>query len=149
MKNRKTVVPLALLLLVPIVAMAIAYTVFTIQSQVTVHEPLSVTGISITDTSSGNAGSCSQPTSSSITCSLSVYAGESGSIRFTINNAASVNIIPAVQATSNDSTNVPLTISPIPKNGVPAGGSLPVTVSFTVSQSTPLETVTITITVSR
>jgi phage-related baseplate assembly protein len=146
-RNKKLLlVATALSILIPV---AVAYVVLNLSAQVTVQEPLSVGGVSIVDSSSNSLGSCSSSSPGSFTCSISVYAGESGAIYFTISNAASVAIVPTVQATSSDPTNVPVSVSSIPHNGIPAGGSLGVTVSFTVSQSTPPESVTISVTVSR
>ncbi|MDG6949673.1 MAG: hypothetical protein JRM77_07495 [Nitrososphaerota archaeon] len=127
-----------------IVSGAVAYTVLSGSASAKVQEPLSVSGVAAMDTSSNTPGTCSQDT-----CSLTMYAGESGQVTFTLSNAASVTIIPSVTATSSDSTNIPVTVSGIPNKGIAAQSSIKVTISFTASQSTPPETVTITWSVSR
>ena len=127
-----------------IVSGAVAYTVLSGSASAKVQEPLSVSGVAAMDTSSNTPGTCSQDT-----CSLTMYAGESGRVTFTLSNAASVTIVPTVTATSSDPANVPVTVSGIPNKGIAAQPSVTVTISFTASQSTPPETVTITWSVSR
>ncbi|MDG6976066.1 MAG: hypothetical protein JRN27_08260 [Nitrososphaerota archaeon] len=139
---------LAFLPLVLIVGGAAAYTVLSGSTSAKVQEPLSVSNVAAVDTSSNTPGTCSQDT-----CSLTMYAGESGQVTFTLSNAASVTIVPTVTATSSDPTNVPVTVAfnkgPGPGQGITAQSSVTVTISFTASQSTPPETVTITWSVSR
>ena len=139
---------LAFLPLVLIVGGAAAYTVLSGSTSAKVQEPLSVSNVAAVDTSSNTPGTCSQDT-----CSLTMYAGESGQVTFTLSNAASVTIVPTVTATSSDPANVPVTVSGIPNKspgqGIAAQSSVTVTISFTASQSTPPETVTITWSVSR
>ena len=141
---RRAMLAVFLLSLV-LVGSAAAYTVLTGSTTARVNEPLSVSGVSAKDPSSGVSGTCSQ-----YSCSLAMYAGESGQVTFTLHNAASVSIAATVVASSNDSSNVPVTVSGLPSHGgIPAASSVTVTLGFTASQSMPPGTVLITWSVSR
>jgi len=146
--DRRLLVPLAMLITVSFGGAVYAFNALSVTTTLTIKEPLSINGATVTGDLALDSVSCTTSTDSlSAACSGKVSAGDIGAVEITVANSGheALTVTPTITSSSND-----LTVASPSAASVGAGATDVFTFNVVVSASaTAPNTVTLSMTFAR